>query len=106
MAGFFGLLRGQPRAGGAYHRRLDLIMKQNARYQPMVQSGIVSGVAFVTAYEIENFHATANDDLPEPELATVSSETRSNQWARATGRILSKAFRRLAPWTLRRKAAA
>lgn len=72
----------------------------------MVQSGIVSGVAFVTAYEIENFHATANDDLPEPEFAAVPSEARSNPWARATGRLFSRAFRRLVPRKLRRQVAA
>ena len=105
-AGVLWLLRGQPRGGGRQiARRLPLIMKQNARYQPMVQSGMVSGVAFVTAYEIENFHATANDDLPEPEFSDASSGSQSSPWARATGR-LSGAFRRWVPQTLRRKAAA
>jgi hypothetical protein len=81
-------------------------MKQNAQYHPMVQSGMVSGVAFVTAYEIENFRATANDDLPEPEFAALPPGHRSNPWARATGRLFSRAFRRLVPRTLRRKTAA
>lgn len=86
-------------------RRLHLIMKHNNRYLQVVQPGMVSGVAFVTAYEIENFHATAGDDLPEPESAAASSEAQLGPWARATGR-LSGAFRRLVPRTLRRPAAA
>ena len=48
--------------------RLHLIMKHNNQYLQVVHPGMVSGVAFVTAYEIENFHATANDDLPAPVL--------------------------------------
>lgn len=80
-------------------------MKPNARYLQVVHPGMVSGVAFVTAYEIENFHATANDDLPEPEYAAAPAGSQSSPWARATGR-LSGAFRRLVPRTLRRKAAA
>jgi hypothetical protein len=86
-------------------RRLHLIMKHNNRYLQVVHPGMVSGVAFVTAYEIENFHATANDDLPETVLASAPSGSPSGPWARATGR-LSGAFRRLVPQTLRRKAAA
>lgn len=86
-------------------RRLHLIMKHTQRYLQVVHPGIVSGVAFVTAYEIENFHATANDDLPAPEFVGASSDHQSSPWARATGR-LSGAFRRLLPRTLRRKAAA
>lgn len=85
--------------------RLHLIMKHNNRYLQVVHPGMVSGVAFVTAYEIENFHATANDDLPEPEYAVASSGLQSNPWARATER-LSGAFRRFVPHSLRRKAAA
>ena len=85
--------------------RLHLIMKQSARYLPMVHPGMVSGVAFVTAYEIENFHATANDDLPEPVFAVASLGITSSPWARATGR-LSQAFRRLVPRKLRHQAAA
>jgi len=85
--------------------RLHLIMKHNTRYLQVVHPGMVSGVAFVTAYEIENFHAAANDDLPEPEFSGASSGSPSSPWARATGR-LSGAFRRLIPRKLRRKAAA
>jgi len=84
---------------------LHLIMKPNARYLQVVHPGMVSGVAFVTAYEIENFHATANDDLPEPEYAVAPSGDPSSPWGRATGR-LSRAFRRWVPPMLRRRAAA
>lgn len=85
--------------------RLHLIMKHNNRYLQVVHPGMVSGVAFVTAYEIENFHATANDDLPEPEYAAATSGLQTSPWARATER-LSGVFRRLVPHLLRRKAAA
>lgn len=85
--------------------RLHLIMKHYNRYLQVVQPGMVSGVAFVTAYEIENFHATANDDLPEPAYAAASAEEKSSPWARATER-LSGVFRRFVPHPLRRKAAA
>lgn len=104
MERFFGRLVVSRESVGDVRRRLHLIMKQRARYLPMVHPGMVSGVAFVTAYEIENFHATANDDLPEPVFANVSLGSTSNPWARATGR-LSQAFRRLVPRKLRRKAA-
>jgi len=80
-------------------------MKHNARYLRVVHPGMVSGVAFVTAYEIENFHATANDDLPAPVFAVTPAGSQSSPWARATGR-LSGAFRRLVPQPLRRKAVA
>ncbi len=85
--------------------RLHLIMKHNNRYLQVVQPGMVSGVAFVTAYEIENFHATANDDLPEPEDVAAPAEGKSSPWARATER-LSGVFRRFVPHPLRRKAVA
>jgi hypothetical protein len=85
--------------------RLHLIMKHNNQYLQVVHPGMVSGVAFVTAYEIENFHATANDDLPEPIYAVASPGLQSSPWARATER-LSGVFRRFVPHSLRRKAAA
>ena len=86
-------------------RLLHLIMKSNARYLQVVHPGMVSGVAFVTAYELENFHATANDDLPAPVFAVAPPRLQSSPWARATGRLCG-AFRRLVPSTLRPKAAA
>jgi hypothetical protein len=86
-------------------RCLHLIMKPNARYLQVVQPGMVSGVAFVTAYEIENFHATANDDLPAPVFAVAPPRSQSSPWARTTGRLFG-AFRRLLPLTLRPKAVA
>lgn len=85
--------------------RLHLSMKHNNRYLQVVQPGMVSGVAFVTAYEIENFHATANDDLPEAEDVAAPAEGKSNPWARATER-LCRVFRRCLPHALWRKAAA
>ena len=84
---------------------LHLIMKHHPRYLQVVPPGMVSGVAFVTAYEIEDFHAPANDDLPAPEFSGTALGVQSSPWARATGR-LSGAFRRLIPRTLRRKTAA
>jgi hypothetical protein len=86
-------------------RCLHLIMKPNARYLQVVQPGMVSGVAFVTAYEIENFHATANDDLPAPVFAVARPRSQSSPWVRTTGRLFG-AFRRLLPPMLRPKAVA
>ncbi|MCX6951912.1 MAG: hypothetical protein NTV51_07075 [Verrucomicrobia bacterium] len=80
-------------------------MKHNTRYLQVVHPGMVSGVAFVTAYEIENFHAAPSDNLPEPAFTGASPGSPSSPWARATGR-LSGAFRRLMPRKLRRQAAA
>jgi hypothetical protein len=86
-------------------RGLHLIMKHNIRYHQVVQPGIVSGVAFVTAYEVEDFHATASDDLPDITAVGAPSEPASAPWTRTMGR-LSSAFRRWGSRTLRPKAAA
>jgi hypothetical protein len=80
-------------------------MKSNARYLAVVHPGVVSGVALMTAAEIENFPATANDDLPEPESAVAPSGDPSSPWDCATG-CLSRAFRRWVPPLRRRRAAA
>ncbi len=66
---------------------------------------MVSGVSFVTAYEIRNFRATANDDLTGAVIAAVPVKAKSRQWAQATERFLG-ALRRRVPLMLRRDAAA
>jgi len=80
-------------------------MKQHPRYLQVVHPGMVSGVAFVTAYEIRNFRATANDDLSGAVSADGPVKAKSRQWAQATQRFLG-AFRRRVPLMLRRNAAA
>jgi hypothetical protein len=80
-------------------------MKHNIRYHQMVHPGIVSGVAFVTAYEVEHFHATASDDLPDITAVGAPSMSALAPWTRTMGR-LSSAFRGWFTRPLRPKAAA
>ncbi len=75
-------------------------MKQKTRY--VYVPSVVSGVAFVTSYELAEFGLGANADLPEAQPFETTREVNRN-WTQSAVR-LSEAFRRLVRQPLWRKA--
>jgi hypothetical protein len=77
-------------------------MKQKTRYVYVTTPSIVSGFAFVSSYELDEFGAHGNADLPEAQLLESARSVENSNWTQAAVR-LTEAFRRLVRQPLWRK---
>ena len=75
-------------------------MRQHTRYRQVVQPGMISGVAFVTAYEVETSRLVTEAKILDSARTTASVRQKPTAWTRASERFL-EVLRRRTPVLLR-----